>query len=354
MLNDIIDIENFKPTYNIVDTECLVDYFSFQYRTTEMEKAMCISCRNDEDIFKLYNTLCNAQLPMYFYSIDYDPVMINGLFKFVENGATNIIPKLRELNDEIIVNKLNYNKVNREFWCNGYFGKSNDFDEAMDHTINLFPRHKEFLQKYPFLLGKSQYFKNLVFNSIPKILYYFNIDKDKTLKPSISLKNIQLVKEGYCIKSDFSFADDKFIEYSLNDVDFLYRVFEENTDIIKRFNAYKAVKLIRPEFTLPNRVLYTENNTELICEILKINNKQDVLIDYTEHCQTPYPEFNKFVKYINDNQDEKSDYELKKNYNDKDMPDVNMLTEFGTIDDKYKNVDELDINGTMVKFGLGG
>ena len=47
-------------------------------------------------------------------------------------------------------------------------------------------------------------YKNLIINSIPKILGYYTIKPDKTLQMTISLKKLNLIYEGYSIKFDLS------------------------------------------------------------------------------------------------------------------------------------------------------
>ena len=369
--------------YSIIDTEVLEDYFSIQLKNESMDKTEVYECYNDDDIINVYNLLKAATRPMYAYSIDYDKVIINCLCKFVEKGTTNIVYHLRKISDYMIKYKINYFRLNREFWVDGYFKLEKTdqyidykelFNRAIIRTKSLYNNEhvSRFLDEYGYILAKSQVYKNLIINSIPKILFYYTIKKDKTLQMTISLKVLQLYKQGYNVRFDLSkytkIADikkdglyDKFIEYSINDVKFLEEIFLEKPkdDIEKRYYAAKAVKSINPKIEIGINELYSENDTALITKVLSIDRPiKNIEIDYTKYIHTPYKEFNDFVTFVSKNNDVKRDKELKdgyctlfkKNYIEDDYQIV--------LDDKVdviiNSFDTIDLNGTLVKFGLGG
>jgi hypothetical protein len=366
--------------YSIVDVECLWDYFSLQAKS-ESSEAVVFECYNDNDCYRLYEKLKKVTRPMYFYSIDYDKVMINALCKLVEKKQTNILYHLRKINDFIIQDKIDYFRLNAEFWCNCYYDirDSNKYmqqDEVFElaklKIKSIYPKCHEFIDEYSNLFGKSQVFKSLIMNSIPKIYYYYNIDVNKTIKPSISLKKLQLIHEGYNVKFDFSKYNsiedikkdglfEKWIKYSENDVLFLEKLFldKPKEDIIKRYYAYKAIKTINPDFEISNNELYSENNTLLITKILSIPNpKKDFEFNYEDHIKTNHPDFNHFVSFINKYNYIQRDKDLKKyyceNYNKEYInDDITVLTD-NKVDLLTGSFDELVIGGTKIKFGLGG
>lgn len=370
--------------YSILDIECLEDYFSVQIKSNKMDEVKVFECYNDVHCKTLYNILSKAKFAMYVYSVDYDRVMLNALFKLVESNTKNIIKHLRTISDYLIKGKLDYFKLNREFWVDGYFklkenhgyyGHDELFKQSIKKVKSIHISEKEtidFLNNYSFILGQSKCFKNLIINSIPKILYYYVIDKNGTLKPSISLKTLQLYHEGYNVKFDFSkytkISDimvdglfNEFIEYSKNDVLFLEKLFlkEPKKDILKRWYAFKAVKVIKPDVEITNKELYSENNTALISKLLSIKNPMKYLdINYSDYIQTNHPKFNYFVKFVNDNKNITSDSLLKKAYCDnvkRDyIDDDKVIWNDNQIDKLVGSFDELNLNGTVVKFGLGG
>ncbi len=366
--------------YSIIDTECLEDYFSLQAKS-EKSEVQVYECYSDEDCYQLYNQLKKVTRPMYFYSIDYDKVMLNALCKLVEKKETNILYHLRKINDYIIQDKLDYFRLNAEFWidCYFYIKKTNEYmehDEVFElakiKIKSMYPQYHGFIDNYSHIFGKSKVFKNLIMNSIPKIYYYYNIDVNKTIKPSISLKKLQLIHEGYNIKFDFSkytkIADikkdglfDKWIEYSKNDVLFLEKLFlaKPKDDITKRFYAYKAIKQINPDFEIDINVLFSENNTTLISKILEIPNPvKNFEFDYEEHIKTDHPDFNHLVSFVNQNNFIKKDKDLKNKYcqdYEKDyITDDQTIVNDDKIDLLIGSFMELIINGTKVKIGLGG
>ena len=133
MLNELINLEVFDPKFLIIDTECLYDYWSFQYRNESMPESSIIECYNDQDFYDFYsNVLCKITRPMYFYSIDYDSVMINSLCKLIENNESNLNMKLRELNN-LIMQGLDYFRLNSFFWVECYFKDDlKNFDLAIE------------------------------------------------------------------------------------------------------------------------------------------------------------------------------------------------------------------------------
>lgn len=375
---------DFNLTYLIADVECLSDYFSLQCKNELSDNIYVYECYNDEDIHRLYNLLEQSTRPQYYYSIDYDKVILNALCKLVEKGHTNIIPKLRQINDYIIQKKINYFQLNRSFWCDYYF-KYKENEPELKHE-ELFSRSKsqfsgneyDFISEFPDVLGQSNVIKNTIMNSIPKIMYYFSIRKDNSIIPTISLKNLQLINEGYNVKFDFNKYTsieqikfeglyDDFIKYSRNDISSLEKIFlgKPKEDIIKRFYAVEAVKTINPDFEATNRMLYSENNTELICSVLKLDDlavNKDVDIDYTEHIKTNYEKFNNFVSFVNDQKEVKKDSDIKNSYQsyyeiENDNDDYNIL-DSGNASTQTNSFDVINIKNQLndidVKIGFGG
>jgi hypothetical protein len=383
-LKNEIDISEFKPEYNIIDVECIKGFFSLQFRNEKMPLAQEFECIKDDDFYDLYhNILKNTKRPMYAYSLDYDAVMLNALCKMVEKKKENINQLLKEFNDFLIYKHINYYILNRSFWCDCYFKlKDHGNENLWESTIKRFKSiHQdenvhEFVDKFDYVFGKSSVMKNIVVNSIPKIMYYYNINQDRTLRMNISLKKLQLVKEGYNIKWDFDFSSDwnemtkeekdEFRKYSLNDVDFLFRFFENHClpDIKKRFYAYKACKTIDGTVSLSNKVLYTENNTDLIVNLLKLDSPitmcDDFQLDFTKYIHTPSEKFNTFVKFVEDHQNNKLDGDLKQLYcetyeKEYIKDDYNILSPDGFRGDLQVNsFDEIEIKGLKMKTGFGG
>jgi hypothetical protein len=353
--------------YIIADIECLEDYFCLQVKDEIMDDVVIWECYTDEDCIQLYKTIQDInERPFYFYSIDYDRTMINALCKLVENDIPNILYHLRKINDFLIQKNIHYFKLNREYWGYHYAGLDPAEQIKLAHPNEL--GIHEFIDSYQFTLGKSKVFKGLIINEIPKILFYYNIDIKGNIKPSISLKSLNLIKKGFNIKFDFSKyqtiakikADglyDKWIEYSKNDVLFLEELFNDKcrSDIEKRFWAFQAAKSIDNTLELLDRDLYAENNTGLIVSILKLDKpNKNISIDYTKYITTPYSKFNEFVKFVSDNNDVEKDKDLKNGYCEhykREYIDDDVRIENDTLIGSF---DEIEINGTLIKIGLGG
>lgn len=348
--------------YLVIDTECLNDYWSFQYRNESMEKTTLVECTSDNSFYNFYEMILKEiKRPMYFYSIDYDSVMINILCKLVENKYTNINHHMRAINN-YIMQGLNYFQLNKFHWVDSYFNKSQNMEEAENLTRKHYADHKptlKFLDEYKDLLGKSKVFKNLMFCSIPKMMYYYTIKQDRSLVPSISLKNLQLIHEGYNVKVDFGKIEsindvdyETFIQYSKNDVDFLNRFFQKNIlpKIEEKYYALMAVRSISNKY-IDDNVIYAENNTPLINSILSIEKpNKDFELNYREYINTNNKKFNDFVDYINNNQDEKLDKTLKVNFSENYIDDDYNMNEELIVN----SFDEITLNGTICKIGLGG
>lgn len=381
---------NTQLYYAISDIECLEDYFSLQLKSESCKTVTTIECFNDSDIIRLYNSLMKGTRPLYFYSINYDKTMLNALCKLVEKKQDNLLNKLRKINDYLIQENLDYFSLNREFWVDHFFTyQENDpdanFDELWERShLAFLGRETEynFIRDFPQVLGKSPVFKEKIINEIPKILRYFNIDVKKRIKPSISLKNLQLIKSGYSIKFDFnkykSIAEIKkaelyedFVKYGKNDVMALEDIFNESPkdQILQRLYAIEAVKMIKPDIDVSFVSIYSENNTNLINEILKLPEhriNKDIEIDYMKHINTNYPEFNNFVSHCNDMQHIKNDYEIKKSYTDIYQKtfiqdDYNILDGENKAGIQVNSVDEINIKSVysnitdiIMKFGFGG
>jgi len=376
--------------YLIIDTEVLEDYFSFQYKNENSETKV-IEIESDKGFKQFYNLLEKSKRPMYFYGIDYDKVILNAVCKLVESNSNDINYKLRNINDFIIRGNINYFRLNREFWVNNYFKfkktcpelKSKDL---ITRSIDSFKGNQteyDFLNQHLTIMGQSKVFKNLIINSLPKINYYFSVRKDKSLIPTISLKNLQLVNEGYKIEFDFNkyrrISDIKkdgkyeyFNKYSKNDITSLEKEFlkKPKSDIIERLYAVEAVKELIPDLEVSKKAIYSENNTELINEILKLPDHEDKKelrdnfdFDYTEYIKTPDDKFNSFVEFVNNSKHIKNDREIKANYcefykREVIQDDKEILNTFGEIETQINSFDEIHIknkiNDIIVKMGFGG
>ena len=279
--------------YQIIDIESLEGLFTFQWRTESMDKAKMIECYSDDDIKSLYANFSRINRSMYEFSIGYDKAMLNALCKFVEKGCVDIVSQLRRVNNYFIVGNVNYFRLNREFWTDIYFRNERKFETKAElfkwSLETLKYRHEnemmvcEFIEEYPYLLGQSKKFKALNMIDVPKMLYYFSIRKDGVIRPSISLKNLQLFTEGYNIVHDFENIFDvdelkrqgmfeDFLKYSLNDVDFLFRYFEKHClpVIEQRLHACEAIKKFNPSFEWTEEMIHSENNTNLLIKAFSL------------------------------------------------------------------------------------
>lgn len=380
-LNDLkLDLK-----YTIGDIEIFPDYFLLQVKNESMNEVELFHCYSDYDCKIVYDRLKLAKRPMYFFSIDFDKVLLNVLCVCVELKKRNIIGILKQVSDFMIKDNVNFYRLRSAFWSS-YFShkkthprlKYNELvNKAVSMTLYMCENDNQikFLTEFNYLFAKSEVFSNLIINSIPQIYYYYSINVKKEIRMTISLKKLQLIHEGYNIKFDFNKYTsikqvkdeglfDKFIEYSINDVVFLEKLFldKPKKDIIKRFYAYKAAKMVKPDLQIELKDLYSENDTNIICKILKIDNPdKTVKINYTDYIKTNYREFNNFVEFINNNGDKvKRDRELKdlyckvleKEYIDDDKEILGGVN--NTVDILIQSFDIININGVNVKFGLGG
>jgi len=372
----------FSLKYCIADIEVLKNYFSLQIKN---EKGVYknLKCRTDKDIYYLSKLLQKSTRPYYFYSIDFDKIILNAMVKMVDKKEKNIISKLVKLTRYLIDKKVPYSLINREFWGTHYFPKRKKFKnlthkEIFDESIREIQTKynneniTDFLNEFGYTLGEHKTIKQMNILSIPKILYYYNIDKNGLLKMNISLKKLQLIEEGYNIKFDFNkYTDYKdiekdglvelFDEYSKNDVEFLERLFLKTPkkDIMKRVYAFNAInRFTKVEYD--ERLIYAENNTRFIDSIFNINNpKKHIDIDYTEFINTPYEKFNSFVKFCNENKNIKSDKELKdeycKHFETEYIDDDYNITTDNKVETVINSFDEIVIGDKYnLKFGLGG
>ena len=379
-----------------IDLECIKRLFTFQFRNKEMEKAKMFEAYNDEDIKRLYGSLIKANLPMYCYSIHYDKAMINALFKLVEKGQVNIVDSLKRINDYFIIGGINYFRLNREVWVDNYFKNldkyENQFDvfkysiEKVSNKYYENPRVGQFLHEFSYLLGQSNNFRKLNIIEIPKMLYFYTIRKDGIIRPSISLKNIQLYEEGWNHIFDFEnmFDLDEIIEagmmedfrkYSLNDVDFLWRYIEKKCiPILKqRYYACKAIQKFN-SFEFDERMIHSENNTNLLISAFsngkvvkeeeeeeEENKENDEFYNtiFDNIKQTGYDKFDKLVEFVQNNNDIKKDKDLKEEYCDYyekeyDKTDEKTIQDNGKIQIVVGKFDEFELFGTKVTTGLGG
>lgn len=373
-----------KIQYQIIDTECLKnDYFSFQWRNENMEKAKMVSARDDQTIHKIYRGLCKINRPMYNYSINYDKTMLNCLMKLVERGVEDLPRALRRINDYIIMGELQYFRLNREFWCDIFQPMKKkynyEFEECFENSKDeLKSRHGNeyvhwFVDEFPMLLGQSQEFKQLNMIDIPKMLFYYSIRKDGIIRPSISLKNIQLIKENYNITHDFDNCFDieeiikkggleQFEKYSLNDVDFLFRYFQESClpIIESRINACEAIKRFNPEFTYTSDMIHSESNSKLLVNAFGIENEEIENIPYCEYIKpTGIDKFDEFIKFVDEHKEIQRDVEIKELYCEKfnlkyNPDDEKRVVEEGKIETKIKKFDVIDLYGTECVIGFGG
>ena len=68
-------------------------------------------------------------------------------------------------------------------------------------------------------------------------------------------------------------------------------------------------KTSNPDFEISDDILYSENNTNLICEILKLDSldsneeyRNNLEIEYVKYINTPDEKFNNFVNFVQNNQ----------------------------------------------------
>jgi hypothetical protein len=385
---------NYRVTIGDIECICKADgtggYFSYQESNElDQEDVWITECTENQHFYQLYNKLQKEDRAIYVYSIDYDKAMINFLGKLIElerRGkiiVSNYNKTLRDLSD-FLINKdqLYFFRLNGEFWM-----QDMKKIEKLHHGTNFDTKYKlalksiksrysgrtlEFLEKYHLLLGKSKLFKSLNILEIPKIYYYYNVDVTGKIKPSIGLKNLQLLHEGVNQKFDFNTFDsadaikeaglwDYFIEYSKNDVQFLKKLFLDKPlkDIQKRMYAVKAIQMIDPDFYISDDVIYSENNTRLITEILKIDNpNKDIDIDYTNYIKTDFKKFNDFVSFVNIHKDITKDKELKKLYCSEAgveyIQDDTKVVHESQVQTIINSIDIIDYKGTPIKVGLGG
>ena len=395
-----MQVENLK--YQVFDTECLKgSYFSYQWRNENMDNEKMLECRSDEDCYRFYSNLKKANRSMYCYSINYDKAMLNALCKFVEKRITDIPTKLRRVNDYLIMGQLNYFRINREFWCNYYFKLEPEFDnkaELFKESIERMSLNENdkyitsFLEEFPYLLGQSKVFKNLNIIDVPKMLYYFTIRNDGVIRPSISLKNIQLHEEQTNITHDFEHSFDynelvesgkyeDFKKYALNDVGFLFRYFVKYClpIIENRVKACEAIKMFDESFEPTERMIHSENNTNLLVnafslpqnesneveptkkgidfkKALDYKNKSINMTDYIK--PTGYKKFDDFVEFVNNNGFIKKDKKLKElyceEYEQQYIKDDKQQEYDGKIQVIVDTFDTFNMFGTEVTIGLGG
>jgi hypothetical protein len=391
--------ENLK--YQVFDTECLKgSYFSYQWRNENMDNEKMLECRSDEDCYRFYSNLKKANRSMYCYSINYDKAMLNALCKFVEKGITDIPTKLRRVNDYLIMGQLNYFRINREFWCTYYFKLEPEFDnkaELFKESIERMSLNENdkyitsFLEEFPYLLGQSKVFKNLNIIDVPKMLYYYTIRNDGVIRPSISLKNIQLYEEQTNITHDFEHSFDynelvesgkyeDFKKYALNDVGFLFRYFLKYClpIIENRVKACEAIKMFDESFEPTERMIHSENNTNLLVNAFSLpqNESNEVeptkkgvnfkkaleyknTIDMTEYIKpTGYKKFDDFVEFVNDHPYITKDKKLKElyceEYEQQYIKDDKQQEHDGKIQVIVDTFDTFNMFGTEITIGLGG
>jgi hypothetical protein len=378
-------MNEYKLQYNIIDTECLSDYWSFQFRSSNMEKSKLIECTKDHDFYEFYKMLEKTKTSMYCYSINYDKIMLNSLCKFVENQVSNINWKMRRINDYLISGNLQYFRINREFWCDNFYklvDKGYESQESFHMSIEKIKSKYNndkfiiaFLDEFPYLLGKSKVFKNLNIIDIPKLMFYYSVRKDGIIRPTISLKNLQLFHEQTNIKFDFSYKSiedikkndlyDTFKEYSLNDTDYLFRFFNENCLPIlnTRLQACLVIKKFDNDFIFNDKMIHSESNTNLLVEAFKVpenQRNQQITMNYTDHIkETGYPVFDNIVKFSEKHKDKiKKDKTLKymycSEYNKQYIFDDSNIVEGNNIETKINSIDSFDLFGTNVTIGFGG
>lgn len=348
------------------DTECFPDYWNFifkrigqelnvefsnykQIRYNPKTQVYIFECWNDNDcrefadFYKKF--ILRNKAIMYFYnSTGYDQPMINIMLNLALNSnTTNILKKLRQANDYIIKNKVNYRLFYKKYWQNFFKDNRKRIDEK--ELFDLFPNlaYKKFYDEfnncfvnkatkiYHEELGKSIEVSKIL--DIQAIAGFSPAQKKKTDEEgtNLSLKQLQLVHLGYNQKFDFNKYStmnqvikdgyyNTFISYSENDVtslEYMYYKYVEQ-HIKDRYLMIKAIRESKlKDINYESKLIFTskETHTELITKVLELENGQkDFKIDYTDHIKTEIPEFNKFVEFVNDNQNVKSESELKAKY----------------------------------------
>ena len=383
---------NFKDLYNTnmilsCDTECFPDYWNFIFKRIgnplkfkqELPKQIkynpetgvyIFECWNDEDCIlfaKFYNDfILGKDSIMYFYNSDgYDKPMINVLLNLVANKETNILLKLRKMNDLIIKYGFRFKEFSRDYWQNFFKDQRKYIDEKELFEKYSKPAYRTFYNDFKHCIrnrctriwseeeGKSINKGNIL--DIQAIAGFSPLQNKSGEGTSMSLKQLQLLHLGMSQKFDFNKYDniqavindnmyDTFISYSENDVvslEFMYYEYMEGL-VKDRFYAIKAIKLENlKDISYDSKLLFTNKkpHTELIVELLKLEGgQQDFTIDYTDYIQTDIPEFNDFVSFVNNNKGTKNDNALKTIY--KERTGVETA--------------EFELNGVHVKGGFGG
>lgn len=382
-------INNFNDLYqeNLIlscDTECFPDYWSFifkrigkelstdftnypQVRYNKETKVYIFECYNDNDCIKFkefYDTfiLKNKAITYYYNSTGYDKPMINVLLNLVANNKTNILFKMRKMNDYIIKYKVNYKLFTQMYWSNFFKDDRKYIDKnELFKTLNK-ESYKSFYNDFKDCLvnrvtkGYSEeHNRNIEMAQVLdlQVIGGFQPQVTKTGEgTSMSLKQLQLLHLGYNQTFDFNKYStiseikkeglyDTFISYSENDVTSLEKVYYiyAEKDVKNRFYAIKAVRDEKlKNISFDSNIIFSEKNTALIELICAIDNQNEFKIDYTDYIKTDIPEFNDFVEFVNTNQGTPDDNILKIRYKEKTGEEVS----------------KFNLNGSEVTGGFGG
>lgn len=368
------DIENLEDYFNFIfkriggediQTDLCKKYKQIRYNPEN--KTYIFECYTDKDIIAFANfyrnfIIKNESICYYYNSTGYDKPILNILLELVDRNETDLNFKLRRANDYIIYKKIRFKLFRSAYWEN--FWKKDNKGEPRK-KVNLNELFKHWNENY---LNFYKEFKNVFTNKAEKykvndktynciiqdvqVIGGFNPSETKSGQGTyMSLKDLQLLHLGEQQKFDFgkykTIKEVKekglyktFIDYSENDVNSqieIFKIYVENK-LKNRFYAIKAVKdenLKDIDYNI--NWIFSETETKLICGLVGVKT-QDFTVDYREYIKTEIPEFNDFVEFVQANQKNPNDNELKAKYKEK----------------TGKEVAEFQLNGVNVLGGYGG
>lgn len=332
MIDNEIDLFN-KNRILICDTEVLQDYFSFQFKRLDIDtkelqhpnikvvdNVYIFECFNDNDCISFkdfYNkNILKSNTYLYFYNKSYDIGVLNTLLNLADKKATDILTKVRNVSDYIILHNLNYKRVTGAYW-HIYLNKNikqcdkeNLFKKAIDNFepgIKFISEYKDYISykyKNKKLQGDTKSTQIISVLDIPSC----NSDLCSENLP-IGLKTLQQLLFNHKIQFDFNTYKsihsikennlyDTFLTYSANDVVSTEKIFNKfvKADIVSRFYA---IKIVNDCVSLSDTdCIFAENNTPIINKLFKIDNKQLVNFKYSDYITCQNQDFNNFVNWI--------------------------------------------------------
>lgn len=375
LISDIEVLGNWNKNSNLKK-----GYFMFQWlRYASKDKAKYLECVTDSEFRAFYKRLNKNKLPLYFYSINYDFTILNSILKLVEANETNIGLKIKQISDCLVAKNspIIYKFQNFEFWRIFREECNNDYEATLEKFLSKQndERVVKFYTHFHRILGRSKVLKNTILIEIPKLLRFYNIRKDGICRPSVSLKNLQLIDENTNLLWDFednyNIQDiknrgvyDDFVGYGLNDVNYLKRCFEKRGMSILNKRKYSIELLLKynKNFQWSENMIHSETDTNLIVGAFGLENPKYPTIKYTDYIKpTGFKVFDELVKFIDEHQNIKKDVELKEEYckflNKEfvlDDEDYKQIEIDGTVEKIVTNFETFDLFGCLCKIGFGG